>query len=184
MYIRIIHLYSHCAHKRMITGLGGRAVASEKGTGWPDGFTLPRHRSPLSATHGTTTSTYHRVRPNTAALSSALAARRGEKGFSNLLAEAIEEFLKGEAERRRRREDALALAGSISPEDANIWRTSPGLAGELAVIAADTDVLIDFLSGVEPVAAQIAGYVGADQLQTTAVTCFELLSGAGRGKTR
>ena len=52
------------------------------------------------------------------------------------------------------------------------------------MIAADTDVLIDFLSGVEPVAAQIAGYVAADQLQTTAVTCFELLSGAGEGKTR
>jgi tRNA(fMet)-specific endonuclease VapC len=52
----------------------------------------------------------------------------------------------------------------------------------LAVIAADTDVLIDFLSGAEPGATQIAGYVAADQLQTTAVTCFELLSGAGEGK--
>lgn len=50
------------------------------------------------------------------------------------------------------------------------------------MIAADTDVLIDFLSGVEPVASQISGYVAADQLQTTAVTCFELLSGAGEGK--
>lgn len=50
------------------------------------------------------------------------------------------------------------------------------------MIAADTDVLIDFLTGVEPVAAQISGYVAADQLQTTAVTCFELLSGAGEGK--
>jgi len=29
---------------------------------------------------------------------------------------------------------------------------------------------------------QIAGYVVADQLQTTAVTCFELLSGAAEGK--
>src|SRR5215471_15788422 len=29
---------------------------------------------------------------------------------------------------------------------------------------------------------QIAGYVVADQLKTTAVTCFELLSGAGEGK--
>ena len=50
------------------------------------------------------------------------------------------------------------------------------------MIAADTDVLIDFLSGVEPVAAQVAGYVATDQLQTTAVTCFELLSGAAEGK--
>jgi hypothetical protein len=29
---------------------------------------------------------------------------------------------------------------------------------------------------------QIAGYVVADQLQTTAVTCFELLSGGREGK--
>ena len=50
------------------------------------------------------------------------------------------------------------------------------------MIAADTDVLIDFLSGVEPGTAQIADYVAADQLQTTAVTCFELLSGAREGK--
>ena len=52
----------------------------------------------------------------------ALAARRGEKGFSNLLAEAIDEFLKGEAERRQRREDVLALAGSLPPEDAKNLR--------------------------------------------------------------
>lgn len=50
------------------------------------------------------------------------------------------------------------------------------------MIVADTDVLIDYLAGVEPAAAQISRYVAADQLQTTAVTCFELLSGAGEGK--
>jgi predicted nucleic acid-binding protein len=52
----------------------------------------------------------------------------------------------------------------------------------LAVILADTDVLIDFLAGVQPVKNQIAGYIKAEQLQTTAVTCFELLSGAGENK--
>jgi hypothetical protein len=52
----------------------------------------------------------------------ALAARRGEKGFSNLLAQAIDEFLKGEAERRRRREDVLALAKSINSEEAETLR--------------------------------------------------------------
>jgi hypothetical protein len=52
----------------------------------------------------------------------ALAARRGEKGFSSLLAEAIDEFLKGEAERRRRREDVLALANSINSEEAETLR--------------------------------------------------------------
>lgn len=48
----------------------------------------------------------------------ALAARRGEKGFSSVLAEAIDEFLQGEAERRRRREDILGLAGSLHLEEA------------------------------------------------------------------
>ena len=47
------------------------------------------------------------------------------------------------------------------------------------MILADTDVLIDYLAGVQPVKDQIAGYAGAEWLQTTAVTCFELLSGAG-----
>ena len=50
------------------------------------------------------------------------------------------------------------------------------------MILADTDVLIDYLAGVQPVQDQIAGYAGAEQLQTTAVTCFELLSGVGPGK--
>ena len=50
------------------------------------------------------------------------------------------------------------------------------------MILADTDVLIDYLAGVQPVKDQIAGYAGAEWLQTTAVTCFELLSGAGENK--
>ena len=50
------------------------------------------------------------------------------------------------------------------------------------MILADTDVLIDFLVGVQPVKDQIADYIKAEQLQTTAVTCFELLSGAGESK--
>jgi tRNA(fMet)-specific endonuclease VapC len=50
------------------------------------------------------------------------------------------------------------------------------------VILADTDVLIDYLAGIQPVKDRIAGYAGAEWLQTTAVTCFELLSGAGENK--
>jgi tRNA(fMet)-specific endonuclease VapC len=50
------------------------------------------------------------------------------------------------------------------------------------LILADTDVLIDYLAGIEPIQAQIARYAEASRLQTTAVTCFELLSGAGVGK--
>ncbi len=50
------------------------------------------------------------------------------------------------------------------------------------MILADTDVLIDFLAGVQPVKDQIADYIKAEQLQTTAITCFELLSGADQSK--
>ena len=50
------------------------------------------------------------------------------------------------------------------------------------MIVADTDVLIDFLVGIEPVKTQIAEYIKTEQLQTTAVTCFELLSGADESK--
>lgn len=47
----------------------------------------------------------------------ALAARRGEKGFSSVLAEAIEEYLDGERLRAQRRKQLLALAGSLSVEE-------------------------------------------------------------------
>jgi predicted nucleic acid-binding protein len=52
----------------------------------------------------------------------------------------------------------------------------------LAVILADSDVLIDFLAGVQPGKNQIAEYIQAEQIQTTAITCFELLNGAGENK--
>jgi len=50
------------------------------------------------------------------------------------------------------------------------------------VILADSDVLIDFLAGVQPGKNQIAEYIQAEQIQTTAITCFELLNGAGENK--
>jgi hypothetical protein len=52
----------------------------------------------------------------------ALAARRGEKGFSNVLAEAIEEYLDGERKRGQRRKELLSLAGSLSNEEADALR--------------------------------------------------------------
>jgi hypothetical protein len=52
----------------------------------------------------------------------ALAAERGEKGFSSVLAEAIELYLDGERERTQRRNQLLSLAGSISAEDAQRLR--------------------------------------------------------------
>jgi tRNA(fMet)-specific endonuclease VapC len=47
---------------------------------------------------------------------------------------------------------------------------------------ADTDVLIDYLAGAQPTADQVRGYAESDALQTSAITCFELLSGAREGK--
>ena len=47
----------------------------------------------------------------------ALAARRGEKGFSSVLGDAIDAYLSGERERARRREVFLSLRGSLSKEE-------------------------------------------------------------------
>lgn len=46
------------------------------------------------------------------------------------------------------------------------------------MIVADTDVLIDFLVGHEPAAARVALELEHGALRTTAITRFELLSGA------
>ena len=50
------------------------------------------------------------------------------------------------------------------------------------MILADTDVLIDYLAGTRPIAERVKSYIESDNLQTTAVTCFELLSGAGENR--
>lgn len=52
----------------------------------------------------------------------ALASRRGQKGFSEVLGEAIESFLEGEAERGRRRKTLLSLAGSLSKKEGDALR--------------------------------------------------------------
>jgi hypothetical protein len=54
----------------------------------------------------------------------ALAARRGEKGFSSVLAEAIEEYLDQERTRVQRRKEVLSLAGSLSVQDAKHLRST------------------------------------------------------------
>ena len=46
------------------------------------------------------------------------------------------------------------------------------------MIVADTDVLIDFLAGSEPMASRIALELGHADLHTTAITRFELVAGA------
>jgi tRNA(fMet)-specific endonuclease VapC len=52
----------------------------------------------------------------------------------------------------------------------------------LALIIADTDVLIDYLAGTQPAADRVLAYAESDSLQTSSITCFELLSGARYGK--
>jgi hypothetical protein len=54
----------------------------------------------------------------------ALAARRGEKGFSSVLAEAIEEYLNEERTRVQRRKELLSLAGSLSADEARNLRST------------------------------------------------------------
>jgi metal-responsive CopG/Arc/MetJ family transcriptional regulator len=54
----------------------------------------------------------------------ALAARRGEKGLSSVLAEAIAEYLDEEKTRVLRRKELLSLAGSLSAEEARSLRNS------------------------------------------------------------
>ena len=50
------------------------------------------------------------------------------------------------------------------------------------MIIADTDVLIDYLMDRQPAADKIAEYRRSETLQATAISCFELLSGARQGR--
>lgn len=52
------------------------------------------------------------------------------------------------------------------------------------MIIADTDVLIDALRGRDPAADRVSHELGTGALATTAVTAFELRSGARREKER
>jgi len=48
-----------------------------------------------------------------------LAARRGEKGFSSVIAEAIDSYLAAKGEADRLRKNALRISGKISAEEAD-----------------------------------------------------------------
>jgi predicted nucleic acid-binding protein len=52
------------------------------------------------------------------------------------------------------------------------------------MIVADTEVLIDALHGKEPAASMVKTELGRGQLATTAVSVFELLSGARKAAQR
>jgi len=47
------------------------------------------------------------------------AARRGEKGFSTIVQEALDHYFESESARRERVERALATFGSLSPDAAD-----------------------------------------------------------------
>jgi hypothetical protein len=52
----------------------------------------------------------------------AIAARRGEKGFSSIVAEAIQAYLDAEGDRERRRQKALSVQGSFTTKEARELR--------------------------------------------------------------
>jgi hypothetical protein len=62
------------------------------------------------------------MKPQHRAALLALAARRGEKGFSSVLAEAIEVYLNDGDLQRKRKEILLRAGNAISEEDANHLR--------------------------------------------------------------
>lgn len=68
------------------------------------------------------------MKPEHRAALLSLAAKRGEKGFSGVLEQAIDAFLAGESEREARKQKLLALDGVLSNEEADdlrrITRTS------------------------------------------------------------
>jgi len=45
------------------------------------------------------------------------------------------------------------------------------------IVISDTDVIIDFFSGVEPIASSISNLIKGNQLALTSVTVFELYAG-------
>ena len=53
-----------------------------------------------------------------------LAARRGEKGFSRIIAQAIESYLKSVKRSESVRREALKLRGAFSPNEADRLRTT------------------------------------------------------------
>ena len=51
-----------------------------------------------------------------------VAAKRGEKGFSGVVAEALEAYLSAEKGREKLRNDFISLAGSLDPQEADELR--------------------------------------------------------------
>jgi len=52
----------------------------------------------------------------------AIAARRGDKGFSGVLGEAVDAYLEAQTDSERRRQKALALQGRLKARDTRALR--------------------------------------------------------------
>lgn len=59
------------------------------------------------------------IRPEHVAKLREIAARRGEKGYAKVLAEAIESFFTTQALEREKRQKAVAMAGVLSDREAD-----------------------------------------------------------------
>ena len=66
------------------------------------------------------------IKPEHRAKLLGLAARRGEKGFSSVIAEALESYLEGMAEREHLRRRALRLRGTLPRAEAEGLRHEAG----------------------------------------------------------
>ena len=53
-----------------------------------------------------------------------MAARRGEKGFSKLVQQALDAYIKAQAGEEEKRRRALLLKGSLDPREADRLRTA------------------------------------------------------------
>jgi metal-responsive CopG/Arc/MetJ family transcriptional regulator len=62
------------------------------------------------------------IKPDHRAQLLALAARRGTKGFSAIVAEALEAYLRAEADRATQRQRAGLLKGALSAREADALR--------------------------------------------------------------
>ena len=106
-----------------------------------------------------------------------LAAQRGEKGFSSLIREALDLYMRQHRARREAVSKAIDLQGSFGEKEADALEASVRPPGEVAMIIADTDVLIDFLRG-RGEAGRVAVELVSRSFGTTAITAFEIRSGA------
>ena len=78
---------------------------------------------------------------------------------------------------------AKELKGCLSAREAEQLSTETRkMQGMLAMIIADTDVLIDFLAAKEPGASRVLSELEDGTLHTTVISRFELLSGAKSAK--